>query len=142
MGLLSRLFLGTGRLRPALRAELEAEGLAVLEEGCLGSVRYEKFRAPGKRFDGKITGIRSAVGVSDARLVVYSHSGRAKLIDSRFDDPRLQTIGIEVASEPAILFTVDYAKLEVLDVSGVVRIRARTPRAAEIAEQVRARVGR
>ncbi len=140
MGFLARIFLGDGTLRPELVAELEAEGLVLVEEGLVGSVRYDHFRAPGKRFNGKITGVCVGVGISEARLVAYCRSGRSKLIDSRFDEPRLRNVAIEVEDGEAIVFVIDYAKIDVPDVSGIVRIRARTARAAEIAEQVQARL--
>src|SRR5688572_31667384 len=82
MGLLGTLLLGNGTLRETLRKELEAEGLVRIEEQLRGSVRYEHFKAPGKRFHGKITPQRIGLGISETRVVAYCRSGRAKLMDS------------------------------------------------------------
>ena len=65
MGFLGKLLLGNGTLRAPLRQELEAEGLVRIEEDLHGSVRYEHFKAPGKRFHGKITPER--IGLGDQR---------------------------------------------------------------------------
>ena len=62
MGFLARLLLGNGSLRPALRAELEQEGLVLVAEGLSGSLRYAHFKAPGKRFHGKVTPVRVGSG--------------------------------------------------------------------------------
>jgi hypothetical protein len=69
-GWLGRLLLGSGKLRPELRAELESEGLVLLEEGVPGSVRYTHFKAPGRSFHGKVTPERMAIGISRERFVV------------------------------------------------------------------------
>ena len=63
MGLLS-LLLGGGELKSKLKAELEAEGLVLVEERLKGSIRYTHFKAPGKRFhrpgkNGSLCGSRS-----------------------------------------------------------------------------------
>lgn len=54
MSIFSRPLLGSGRFRDTLRTELELEGIELIEEGVGGSLRYTRFKAPGRRFDGKI----------------------------------------------------------------------------------------
>ncbi len=144
MGLFDFL-LGNGRLKPELRAELESEGLVMLEEGLVGSIRYDHFRAPGKRFNGKVTGVRVAVGISRERLVVYSHSGRVELVDSPFSSPRLGALEPSVDTKGRLSLRIDYARMPEAaanGVEGIVTIRARTPNAAHLAADLTARLPR
>jgi hypothetical protein len=142
MTFLTTLLLGTGKLRPELRAALEAEGVVLIEEGLVGSVRYKHFKAPGKRFNGKITGERMGIGISTKRVAVYCRSGRGKLIDTEFANPRLEFLDVAIDDEEAIMFTVDYDRAGVEKVSGEVKIRARTPNARGIVSELNARLGR
>ena len=140
MGFLAKLLLGSGTLKPELRAALEAEGLVRLAEGLTGSVRYTRFRAPGRYHDGKITGVRVGLGISHERLVVYSHSGRAKLVDTRFADPRASMLDVALDRDDRLAIGVDYDRGDVPKVSGQITIIARTPDAAAIVEELRARL--
>ena len=139
MGFLGRLLLGNGTLRPELRAALEAEGLVLVAEGLPGSLRYTHFKAPGKRFHGKVTGVRVGLGLSRERVVAYSSSGRAKLVDTPYDSPRWAMV--EVAhEEDRVEFRVDYDKQDDRRFAGRLTIRARTPEAQRIAGEVNARI--
>ena len=139
MGFLGTLLLGNGTLRPALRAELEAEGLVLIAEGLSGSLRYSHFKAPGKRFNGKVTGVRVGVGLSRERVVAYSHSGRAKLVDTPYSSPRWAIVEI-VAEEDRVEFRVDYDKHDDPRFGGRLTIRVTTPEANRIAGEVNARI--
>lgn len=139
---LGRLLLGDGTLKPEVRDELEAEGLVLVEEGLSGSVRYRHFKAPGRRFHGKITPERLGIGISERRLVVYCRSGRAELIDSPFGEPRLEALEVELHTDDAVDFRVDYDRMGEPKISGEITIRARTPKAPMIVEELRARLGR
>ena len=140
MGLFDRFRLGNGALKPDVRAELESEGLVLVEEGLHGSIRYDRFKAPGKRFYGKVTGERFAIGLSEERFVVLCRSGSVELMDSPFSSPRLAALDISVEGADRLLLKVDYDRLSEPGVSGTITVRANTPRAAEIAEQLRARI--
>ena len=140
MGLVSRLFLGSGELRPELRAELEREGLVLLEEGCRCTLRYTHFRAPGRRSHGKIKLERAALAISERRLAVYCRSGRVNLVDSEFTAPNFRAAGISLVGEDTVLFDIDYDELDVPDVSGRIALRVRTPNAARVLEEIRARI--
>lgn len=142
MNFLGRLLLGTGKLKPEMRAELEAEGLVLVEEGLGGSVRYRRFRAPGRRFHGKITLERMAIGISRKRVVVYCRSGRVKLIDSDFANPRWDWVEVTAEDDGhAVHFLVDYDRqAQDPKVGGQITIRAKTPRATEIVTQLHGRL--
>ena len=141
MGFLTRLLLGTGELRPELRSALEAEGLVLIEEGLGGSVRYRHFKAPGKRFHGKVTGERIGLGISQKRVVAYCRSGRGKLIDTEWSNPKLGMVDVSLVDGDKVAILVDYDKqTDVPDVSGQLTIRMRTPNAPRIVEELQRRL--
>lgn len=142
MAFLARFRIGNGRLDPALRARLESEGLVLVEEGLRGSVRYRRFKAPGRRHHGKVTRERIGLGISEERLAVYCRSGTTKLIDTPFSDPRLSVLDVSLEGKETILLRIDYDRAGIPDVSGEITVTARTPNAPMIAEQLRARLGR
>jgi hypothetical protein len=137
--LFGRLFLGNGRFKPELRSELEMEGIVLIEEGVSGSIRYTDFKAPGRFHDGKITPLRMAIAVTEQRFAIYSHSGRGRLVDSGFDTDNIRALELTVEDMDRLIVSLDYANLDVANVSGQVAIHAKTPEASAIADQVRAR---
>jgi hypothetical protein len=141
VGLLD-IFRQSGTFKPDLRAELEGEDIVVLEEGLGGSVRYDHFKAPGKRFNGKVIAERFAVAITERRLAVYCRSGRVKLIDSPFGLERLSAVEPSLMEEDRFAIRIDYDRMPDADakVSGQITIRARTPKAPLIVEELRARL--
>jgi hypothetical protein len=142
VGLFGKLLLGDGGLKPELRAALESEGLIVLEEGLHGRITYQHFRAPGRRFHGKVVGVRLGLGVSERRLALYCRSGRGELIDKPFTEPRLSALEVSLERDDTVAFRIDYDRVQVPKVSGQMTIRAVTPKAATVVEQIRDRLGR
>jgi hypothetical protein len=139
---LARFRLGNGKLDPKLRAAVRAEGLVLIEEGLRGSVRYRRFKAPGRRHHGKVTGERLGLAISEERFVVYCRSGSTKLIDSPFSDPRLSMLDVSLQGNDTVSLRIDYDRVGVPKVSGEIAIMVRTPNAATIVEQLRVRLGR
>jgi hypothetical protein len=138
---LAKWLLGNGTLTPELRAALESEGLVLIEEGLAASVRYERFRAPGRRHFGKVTGERLGLAVSEERFVVCCRSGRVELIDTPFSNPRLSALDVSLQGDDTVAIRIDYDRAEVPNVSGQITIRARTPNAANVVDHLRARLG-
>ena len=138
----SRLLLGNGTLQPTLRAALESEGVVLIEEGLVGSIRYSNFRAPGKRFKGKITGECFGLGISEQRLAIYCRSGRVKLIDQPFTEPRLSAIDVSVEDDDRVSLRIDFDRGVAPKVSGQMTIRARTSNAARVVRELSARLPR
>jgi hypothetical protein len=141
VGFLGRLLLGAGTLRPRLCAELEEEGLLLLEEGLRATLRYRRFKTPGRYHHGKVTPQRVALAISEQRLVVYGSSGSAKLIDSAFASSNWDKVDIEVV-EGRLEITVDYDRDDDPKVSGAILIRIHTPNADAIVREARARLAR
>lgn len=142
MGFLTKLLLGTGKLKPRLRAALEAEGLVALEEGLTGSIRYTNFKAPGKRFNHKVTAECIGIGISEQRLAVYCRSGRVKLIDTPFSEPRLSALEVSLDGGETVALRIDYDRVQVPKVSGQLTISATTPQAPHLVEHLHARLNR
>ena len=142
MKFLLKPLLGDGSLTPELRAALESEGLVLLEEGLGGSVRYSHFKAPGKSFNGKVTPVRIGLAISEERFVLYCRSGRTNLIDTPFSSPRMEMLDVSLLGDDKVACLIDYDRGDVPDVSGQVTIRAKTPNAPAIAEELRARLRR
>ena len=142
VGFLAKLLLGDGTLKPELRAALESEGIVLIEEGLSGSVRYSQFRAPGRYHNGKIVPERMGIGISEQRLAVYCRSGKVKLLDTEFSNPRLSAVEVSRKDDDGIAIRVDYDQLDVPRVSGEVTIVLRTPNAASIVDELRGRLER
>lgn len=140
IGFLAKLLLGDGTLSPEMLAALESEGLVLVEQGLSGSVSYSHFKAPGRRFNGKITPERIGLGLSEQRLVAYCRSGKVKLIDTQFDNPRLDAVTVELQGDEKVAFKIDYDLMGEPGVSGVITVRVKTDRAAEVVGQLQARL--
>jgi hypothetical protein len=142
VGFLARLLLGNGTLKPELKAELDSEGLVLIEEGLGGSVRYKRFKAPGRRFRGKITGERIGLGISEKRIVAFCRSGRVKLMNSEWTSAHLSMLDVSLEGDDRAVFRIDYDSGDDPKFSGEIAIHVKTPNAARIVNEVRARLGR
>ncbi len=142
MTFLAKFRLGDGRLDPKVRAGLESEGLVLVEEGLRGSVRYRRFKAPGRRHHGKVAGERIALAISEERFVVYCRSGSTALVDSSFTNPRLSAVEVTLKGTDSVSIRIDYDRADVPEVSGEITIVVHTPSAAAIVDQLQARLGR
>lgn len=133
---------GQRKAPAAVAAALESEGLENLEEELSGSVRYRHFKARGRRSHGKVSLERIALAISEQRLVVYCRSGRAKLIDTPFSDPRLSALDVCLHDDDTVSIRIDYDRVDVPNVSGQIEIRVKTPDAPNIVEQLQVRLGK
>ncbi len=140
MGLLTNLLLGNGTLKPKLRAALESEGALLIEEGLQGTISYAHFKAPGRRHNGKVVAECIGLGVSERRLAMYCRSGRVKLIDQPFSEPRLSALEVSLEGDDTVALRIDFDRAAVPKVSGQMTIRAVTPNAASVVEQLTARL--
>lgn len=141
MAFLAKFRLGNGRLDPKVRAALESEGVVLVEEGLRGSVRYKRFRAPGRRHHGKVTAERIALAISGERFVVYCRSGTTALVDSSFTNPRLGFVDVTLEGTDSVSIRIDYDRAGLPKVSGEITIVVSTPNAAAIVDQLRGRFG-
>ncbi len=139
---LAKFRLGNGKLDPKVRAALDSEGLVLVEEGLRGSVRYRRFRAPGRRHHGKVTGERIALAISEERFVVYCRSGSTALVDSSFTNPRLSVVDVALHGTDSVSIRIDYDRADLPKISGEITIVVSTPNAATIVDHLQTRLGR
>jgi hypothetical protein len=126
VGIFSRFFY-SGKLPDPLRAELEAEGVVLLEEGLRGTLTYRNYRAPGRRYGMRKVRIAGVIAVTRLRVVVW---GAGRQVDVPLGYP-----GVEVArdGDEKVMFAFDASAFHT-DRSGRVEVRLRTPSAARIVE--------
>jgi hypothetical protein len=132
----------SGRLRPKLKADLEREGLVLIEEGLRARVRYERFKMPGRRFHGKVTGERVGIGISEKRVAVFCRWGFAKLVNSEYSNPNLHMLDLSVEGDDKVVFRIDYDRSGQDNVSGVIKIEIRTDQAGRIVDELERRLRR
>ena len=126
--LLFRIF-GVGKIPAQRRAELEAEGIVVLEEGLGGRVSYRRYRAPGKRYGRRTEGIVVSVALTSQRLVAFRWS--KPIIDLPFDHPAFSKLSCKVENEDALRLSFEAEDFHD-DRSGTINCRFSTDRANTI----------
>jgi hypothetical protein len=113
-----------GGLPAKLKAELEAEGLRVLEERVEAEVSYRAYEAMGQRPTSGHQSLTCSLALTDRRLAV--RGTKAFQLDAR---PGPVTASVD---EPGVL-TLAYEARDIYPTrSGSVKLRVRTPRADDI----------
>jgi hypothetical protein len=131
--------MGDGKLPDDVRIAITGEGVVFLEEGLRGSITYKHYRAPGRRYGSRIEALIVGLGVSDQRVVVFARSGRTRLVDVPYADPRSAALTVSADGEK-VAIAVDLDRFGTPDISGNITIRATTPNAAAIVESLRQRL--
>jgi hypothetical protein len=127
---IKRWLASRGGLPAKLKAELEAEGLLVLEERIEGEVSYRAYEALGQRpRSGHVT-TTCSLALTAKRLVVQGTQGVQ--LEAR---PGPVSSAVE---EPGVL-TLSYEAGDIYESrSGAVKMRLRTPRADDIHARLQA----
>ncbi len=136
--LLHRLF-GFGRAPKALRAELESEGLVLLDEGLWVSIVYRRYRSPRAYFGWKHTGILGFLALSERRLVGSAYS--RDYVNLPFDLLTPDNVRYELRGPECLEVSFDAADFHG-DRSGTVRGRYHTPLARLFWERLEREVRR
>jgi hypothetical protein len=119
-----------GSLPEKLRAELEAEGLLLLEERLEGDVSYRHYEAHGQRPTSGHQSTLAWLALTERRLVVQGT--QSFQLDAK---PGPVTSSVE---EPGVL-TLAYEAEDIYPTrSGSVKVLLRTPRANEIHARLQA----
>jgi hypothetical protein len=127
---IKRWLANRGAMPAKLRAELEAEGLELLEERLQGEVTYRAYAAMGQRPQSGSTSIIASIALTPRRLVVQgTQSVRLEAppgpVTSSVPEPELLVLAYEAGDI--------YASR-----SGSVTMRLKTPRANDIHARLRA----
>jgi hypothetical protein len=132
IGAIRRWWAGRGRLPDDLRAELEAEGLELLEEGISVSVIYRGYVALGQRPRSGHQSVRASLALTPRRLVVRGTLG-TKLDVAHGDD----WLRLELGASDRLLLAYDAADAQP-GRAGEVEMTFETPRAEAIHATLRA----
>jgi hypothetical protein len=119
------------------RAALHAEGVVVDEKNVSMTVRFRDFRAPGRVHKGRITRFRSALVVTNQRLVVFM--GRDRLLDAPFASPATRDALELTATDDGLGLAFDAAGFHP-DRSGQVRVLVRVADPQQVVDHVRGRL--
>jgi hypothetical protein len=125
-----RLF-GIGKIPAPLMAELNQEGLVVVDEGVGGSATYRNFRAPGRAASLRRTWFTASIAVTNTRLLALSFSNT--IINVPLNDQRIKQLHYTLEDGAALCIAFD-AGLFHMDWSGKLEYRFRTPLGQQIIE--------
>jgi hypothetical protein len=130
MGPIKRWWADRGGLPAALRRELEAEGLELLEERMKGRVTYRGYLAAGQRPTSGVATTIASLALTPKRLVIRGTQGVT------LDAPP-GPVQSEVSDDGALLLRYEAADIYPTR-DGSVVIELSTPRAADIQARLQA----
>jgi hypothetical protein len=130
IGAIKRWWASRGSMPDGLRAELEAEGLELLEERIAGIVIYRGYEALGQRPRSGDTSTLASLALTSRRLVIRGTQG----VD--LDAPP-GPVSSEVPEDGVLVLRYEAADLY-RSRSGTVEMRLQTPRAADIHARLQA----
>jgi hypothetical protein len=133
MSFLAQLLAGAGRFSPEQRAELEAEGAEIIEDGLKGSITWRDYRAPGRYSSWRKKGVYVAIALTPRRLLVQRTGG--KEIDVPFDHPGFAAIESSLDEPDRLCLAFDPAAFDPR-ASGRIEVRLSTPQAGRILERL------
>jgi hypothetical protein len=133
MSFLAKLLAGAGRFSPEQRAELEAEGAEIIEDGLKGSITWRDYRAPGRYSSWRKKGVYVAIALTPRRLLVQRTGG--KEIDVPFDHPGFAAIEPSLDEPDRLCLAFDPAAFDPR-ASGRIEVRLSTPQAGRIVERL------
>lgn len=128
MGLISSIArkLGIGKLPPAIRAQLEADGgILYLAESAGATATFENFRSPGFYCSSRTMGFIGYLALSQKRLAAHAGLWDRINLNVPFADPRLNSISIE-AERKTIALRYDASKMNP-KASGRITVRYHVP---------------
>ena len=76
-----------------------------------------------RRFHGKVTAVCVGLGISEERIAIYCRSGRSKLVDTLFSEPRLSAVEFALEGTDQVSIRIDFDRGVVPKVSGQMEIR-------------------
>lgn len=125
-----------GKLPQDMRPILEQEGIELIAEGVRGSVRFKNFRAPGKRYPGRINGFTGSLVLTGRRFAAFT--SLRSIVDLPFDDARFGQLFCSLRGEQTLSVRFDPALFN-RQHSGSIEIRINTPLASSFLGRLKAR---
>ncbi|MBI3762577.1 MAG: hypothetical protein HY260_12055 [Chloroflexi bacterium] len=133
-----RLF-GVGRIPAAVMAELQQEGILLVDEGVRGSATYRNFRKPGRADSWRRQWYTASIALTNIRLLALW--GSNPIINAPLADERLRSMRYSLEDKAAVLCVAFDAALFHADWSGTIEYRFRTPQAQHLLELIQQRIG-
>jgi hypothetical protein len=139
---LGKLLLGDGRLPDFVLAGIEDEGALFVEEGLLAMMTSRGLQTPGLRrsleLSFNVQPVRVGLGVSEKRLILFSRSGKRKLVDVPFAMPNQARVAVSSRDGKLVVDAHDIN--EGSDTGGKMRLRSSTANATAISQAVGVRL--
>jgi hypothetical protein len=126
-------FFKVGQIPAPLRAELENEGIVLLEEGVNGSVTYKNFRSPGRISMWRRTGCVASLIITRTRVVALVNSSR--FINVPFDDSRIAQLEVQLERSNTVRIGFDPSLFRD-DWSGSIDFRCQTEQAQAFVNEI------
>jgi hypothetical protein len=127
-----RLF-GLGKTPAAYAAQLQAEGVVLMDEGVKGSVTYIDFHRPGKSSGWERRWFTASVALTKSRLLALNASN--PIINVPLTDERLRQVRFTLEDEETLCVAFDAALFQPTW-SGKVEYRFRTEQAQRFLESL------
>lgn len=135
--LLHRLF-GFGRLPKKRAPELEREGIVLLDEGIGGSLRFRRFKAPGRYYGHKCSLFTGCLVLTKKRFVAFTfYPFFNPIIDVELSDPRLAQLDCSLHRKGELCVAFDPSIFNERW-SGHIECRFSTPQASSYLERLKA----
>ncbi|MDT4965377.1 MAG: hypothetical protein QOJ64_114 [Acidobacteriota bacterium] len=133
--LLYRVF-GVGKIPELLDAQLNEEGILLLDEGIKGSVTYLNFRSPGRYANWRRQWYTASIALTQTRMVGLRFS--QLIINVPLADERIRKMDFSLETSGALLVAFD-AGLFHQDWSGKIEYRFRTTYGQAFLDKLRER---
>ena len=130
-------FANIGKMPAALMAELQNEGIILMNDKLRGTITYRDFHAPGKRFLYKKSAFTSTIVVTKTRLLATSYGNKA--INVPFKDERIRSMKFSVEDGPKLCVFFD-ASLFHPDWSGKLEFRFKTQEAQRFLDTIQQQI--
>lgn len=127
-------FLGVGKIPRPLMAELESEGIVLLDEGVKGSVTYRDFHRPGSSSSYRKQWYTASIALTKTRLLGLWYANPT--INVPLSDERIHSMRFSLEDNAAVLCVAFDASLFNADWSGAIEYRFRTPEAQRFFEML------
>lgn len=131
-----RLF-RVGRIPEQFKAQMEAEGIVIQDEGFSGSTTYKNFHRPGVYSGWRRVWHTTALTITRTRLVGMAFSN--PIINVPFTDERIRRLNVSLENPGTLLIAFD-ASLFHDDWSGSIEYRFRTSQAQAFLDALKARI--
>lgn len=131
-----RLF-RVGRIPEQFKAQMEAEGIVIQDEGFSGSTTYKNFHRPGVYSGWHRVWHTAALTITRTRLVGMAFSN--PIINVPFTDERIRRLKVSLENPGTLLIAFD-ASLFHDDWSGSIEYRFHTSQAQAFLDALKARI--